>query len=309
MSITAFNRSRRQNEAVADAKARDDAEQNKPLNERMDAEQLAEYARENPVADMASPPYPDMAHLINIPADANLKREADAMKQAQLNRTRVLSYEAREELQNAHLRDDKTKAIPDHDEAGQDRSQKGMWPLQEEAYADYHDPRSPADDGRVRAAEPYSERPDVDTTESKASRQKATSLVPDDDPNEHGAIVDRGDAKALKIAEENAAVALVPRTDDPKEAKEKGASKFIDAPPPSEVAEEPPAPAHMAQSDMPDPLPASASQPESKPDSEPKPLPEPQPEAEMTAAPPPPPAEEPDDSKPSRGRPKKSKED
>jgi hypothetical protein len=291
MSATAFNRSRRQNEAVQDAKARNDAEQNKPLNERMTAEELAEFARQNPVAEMASPPYPDLAHLINIPADANLQREADAMKQAKLNRTRVLSDEAREELQNSHWRDDKTKAIPDHDEAGQDRSQKGMWPLQEEAYADYHDPRSPADDGRIRATEPYNERPDVDTTESEASRQSATPLVPDDDPNEHGAIIKRGDAKAAKVAEENAAVVLQPRTDDPKEAKEKGASKFVDAPPPSESAEEPPAPAHMSQPDMPDPLPASASEPE----------------AEMT--PDASPAEEPEEPKPSRGRPRKNKED
>jgi hypothetical protein len=303
MSATAFNRSRRQAEALADAKARDDVAQNTPLNHKLDAEALAEFSRSDP-ANMASPPYPDLARLINIPADANLQREAEAMKQAELNKTRILSDEAREELQNSHWRDDKTKAIPDHDEAGQDRSQFGMAPLQDEAYADYQDPRSPYRDGRLRAAEPYDKRPDADTTESKASRQKATPLVPDDDPKEIGAIIERGNAKAMKKAEDAAAVVLVPATDDPKEAKVKGASKFAEAPPKAEVSEEPPAPAHTADPDMiPAPSPSEPPAPPPAPPPEPEPAPEPVAEPPAEQQPPSPPAEEP---KATRGRPKKS---
>src|SRR4051794_21561695 len=180
MSVTAFNRARRQAEALADAKARDDKAQNTPLNHKLSPREMAEFAR-NETPDMASPPYPDLKRLINIPADANLDREAEAHRQSLLNRTRVLTDEAREELQNAHWRDDKTKAIPDHNEPGRDRSQKGLWPLQEEASADYRDPRSPTHDGRIRATEDYAQRPDVDTTESKASRQKASKALARDD--------------------------------------------------------------------------------------------------------------------------------
>jgi len=292
MSATAFNRARRQAEALADAKARDDVAQNTPLNHKFDAEQFAEFARtaRGELPNMASPPYPDTGRLINIPADANLEREAEAFRQSELNKTRVLSDEAREELQNSHWRDAKTKAIPDHDEAGFDRSQFGMAPLQEQAYADYQDPRSPTYDGRIRATEEYSERPDVDTTESKASRQKAPAkLAKDDDPKEVGNIIERGMAAAQKRMEADAAVALSPVT-DPKEAKEVGASKFVDAPPPSELSEEPPAPAHNADPEV---IPAPPPE-EQKPAPEETPVPEE--EAKETG-------------KLGRGRPRKSKED
>ena len=108
----------------------------------MDARQLSEYARE-PTPNMASPPYPDIRKLVNIPSGSDKGRELEGARQSELNKVRVLSEEARNELQNSHLRDAKTKAIPDHDEAGQDRSQKGMAPLQAEAYKDYEDPRAP----------------------------------------------------------------------------------------------------------------------------------------------------------------------
>jgi hypothetical protein len=293
MSATAFNRSRRQAEALQDAKARDDEAQNKPLNTRMDARQLAEFSRNaaEELPKMASPPYPDMKKLINIPADANLDREVEAYKQSMMNRTRVLTDEAREELSNSHLRDDKVKAIPDHDEAGQDRSQFGMASLQEQAYADYQDPRSPTFDGRIRATEEYAKRPDVDTTESKASRQKATPLVEDDDPKTVGAIIERGMAAAQKRIEADAAVALAPTSDDPAEMKEKGASKFVPAPPKTELAEEPPAPAHSSQPDM------QANATEVAPQAPSEPPPEASPEEDKA------------EDKPARSRPRKSKED
>jgi hypothetical protein len=298
MSATAFNRARRQSEALADAKARDNVAQNTPLNHKLDSEQMAEFARtgRDDLPKMASPPYPDTGRLINVPADANLEREAEAFRQSELNKTRVLTDEAREELQNSHWRDAKTKAIPDHDEAGFDRSQFGMAPLQEQAYADYEDPRSPTHDGRIRATEEYKERPDVDTTESKASRQAAPKkLAKDDDPKEVGNIIERGMAAAQKRIEADAAVALTPVT-DPKEALEVGASKFADAPPPSELSEEPPAPAHTADSDM---IPAP-------PPEETKPAPEEAPSQEEAPAPE---EESKETGKLSRGRPRKSKED
>lgn len=323
MGISAFNRARRQAEALADAQARDDEQQNKSLNMRLNAEELSIHSREE-TPDMASPPYPDIGRFLNIPADAYLEREAEAMEEAQMNRTRILTYEAREELQNSHLRDEKTKAIPDYDEAGQDRSQKAMWSLQEEAYAEYHDPRSPADDGRIRAGEPYNERPDVDTTESRAARQKAASTAKDDQPKEDARIIEEGEAKAKETAEQNAAVMLVARTDDPKEAKQKGSSKFIDTPAPSEMTAEPPPPAHLSQDDMPDPVAAEGEgnteqapqqapgEPETKTEQQPaQPASEPSPEPETS--PDPEPDDKPDEKpegKATRGRPRKnSKED
>lgn len=321
MGISAFNRARRQAEALADAQARDDEQQNKSLNMRLNAEELSIHSREE-TPDMASPPYPDSGRFINIPADAYLDREAEAMEEAQMNRTRILTYEAREELQNSHLRDDKTKAIPDHDEAGQDRSQKAMWPLQEEAYAEYHDPRSPADDGRIRAGEPYNERPDVDTTESRAARQKAASTAKDDQPKEDARIIEEGEAKAKETAEENASVMLVTRTDDPKEAKQKGASKFIETPAPSEMTAEPPPPAHLSQDDMPDPVAAEGEQksgqapeqPPQQPQEESSEQAEQQPQQAAPESSPEPESDDKPDDKPegkaTRGRPRKnSKED
>ena len=50
---------------------------------------------------------------------------------------------------------------------------------------------------------------------------------------------------------------LVPATDDPKEAKESGVSKFIETPKaeetPEDTSEEPPAPAHSLDSEPPKP--------------------------------------------------------
>ncbi len=228
MSVTSFNRSRRQNEALADAKARDDAKQNTPLNHAMDARQLSEYARE-PTPDMASPPYPDIRKLVNIPSGSDKGRELEGARQSELNKVRVLSEEARNELQNSHLRDAKTKAIPDHDEAGQDRSQKGMAPLQAEAYKDYEDPRAPQHDGRIRATEDYTQRPDVDTTVSKKSSTKPVKLPEDDKSETVGKIAEKHDSR------------MVPRADlmqDTAAEEEAKARKDIKA-----KAEKPPEPA------------------------------------------------------------------
>lgn len=200
MSVTSFNRSRRQNEALADAKARDDAKQNTPLNHAKDAKELSKFAQD-PTPDMASPPYPDIRKLVNIPADADLNREIEGARQSELNKVRVLSEAARNELQNAHLRDEKTKAIPDHDEAGQDRSQEGMAPLQAEAYKDYEDPRAPQHDGRIRATEEYSERPDVDTTVSKKSRTKPVKLPEDDKSETVGKIAEKHESRKVPRAD------------------------------------------------------------------------------------------------------------
>lgn len=262
MSVTAFNNSRRQQMALQDAKARDDVAQNTPLNHKLDAKQMTEQTEhyyENPES-MASPPYPDEGRLINIPADANLDREFQAAEQAELNKTRNISYEAREELQNAHLRDDKTKAIPDHDEAGQDRSQLAMQPVQAEIYdPDYSDMEAPQRDGRLRATQDYKSRPDVDTTESRRSRQKApktTQLPKDDQPSEVGKIIERGNAKAAKRREAEEKMMMVATDVDPQEALQTGGiSKLVEAKPVE--ATDPPGPNHSAESDM-DPLGQSA---------------------------------------------------
>jgi hypothetical protein len=200
MSVTSFNRSRRQNEALADAKARDDAKQNTPLNHAMDAKELSQFARD-PTPDMASPPYPDIRKLVNIPSGSDMNREIEGARQSELNKVRVLSEEARNELQNAHLRDDKVKAIPDHDEAGQDRSQLGMAPLQQEAYKDYEDPRAPQHDGRIRATEEYTQRPDVDTTVSKKSSTKPVKLPEDDKSETVGKIADKYQSRSVPRAD------------------------------------------------------------------------------------------------------------
>jgi hypothetical protein len=215
---------------------------------------MAEHARTSQeiLPKMASPPYPDEGRLINIPADANLDREFEAAEQAELNKTRVPSYEAREELQNAHWRDDKTKAIPDHDEAGQARDQFSMAPVQAEIYdPDYSDMEAPQRDGRLRATREYTSRPDVDTTESKKSRQKApktSQLPPDDQPKEVGNIIERGNAKASKRIEAENSVKMVDAGIDPKEALQTGGqSKLV----PNEPLEatEPPGPNHSADPD------------------------------------------------------------
>jgi hypothetical protein len=200
MSATSFNRARRQAEALSDAKARDDEAQNKPLNQKMSVEELNAFARDQ-LPDMASPPYPDIRKLVNIPSGSDREREIAAAKESELNKLRVLSDAARNELQNAHLRDDKVKAIPDHDEAGQDRSTEGMKSLQEEAYKDYEDPRAPQHDGRIRATEPYEDRPDADTSVSKNSRTKPTKLVEDDKPETVGKIADKHESRIVPTAE------------------------------------------------------------------------------------------------------------
>jgi hypothetical protein len=227
MSVTSFNRSRRQNEALADAKARDDAKQNTPLNQAMNAEQLSQFARD-PTPDMASPPYPDVRKLVNIPSGSDLGREVEGARQSELNKVRVLSDEARNELQNAHLRDDKVKAIPDHDEAGQDRSQKGMAPLQAQAYKDYEDPRAPQHDGRIRATEEYTKRPDVDTTASTNSRTKPVKLPEDDKSETVGKIAEKHGSAMVPRAE------LMQETAAEEEAKaRKDAQAKAKNPPPS----------------------------------------------------------------------------
>lgn len=257
MSVTAFNNSRRQAMALADAKARDDLAQNTPLNQKLDAKQMSEFARKSQeeLPKMASPPYPDEARLINIPADAELDREFQAAEQAELNKTRVPSYEAREELQNAHWRDDKTKAIPDHDEAGQKRDQFSMQPIQAEIYdPQYSDMEAPQRDGRLRARQQYASRPDVDITESKKSRQKGpkvSDLPKDDQPKEVGEIIKRGNAKAAERLAATTEYTMVDAGIDPKEALQTGGiSKMIKTEP--VAPNDPPGPNHSADDDMPE---------------------------------------------------------
>lgn len=180
MGMAAFNRARRQKMALSDAKARDDAEQNKDLidqDPKKVADDLVTYRR----GDMGSPPYADEGQLINIPADADPDRERKAMEQAERNKTHVMTEEERWILQNAHFRDAKTKAIPDHDEAGKDRTIYGQRASRKKASAPYEDLRvEPEHDGRLRVNEPQDERPDGDTTVSDATRQDATPVVVDD---------------------------------------------------------------------------------------------------------------------------------
>jgi hypothetical protein len=254
MSATAFNRRRRQARAIADAAARDDAVQNTPLNKAMTPEELSEFSR-GPRPNMGSPPYPDVARLSSVPGDYDRDREEDAAAEAELNKTRILSYTARETLQNSHLLNEPVKAIPDHDEAGLDNTLTGtMAALRVTAETPYRDTRTPSRDGRIRATETYATRPDVDTTVSANSR--GTPPGPhrmgseDDDPKNIGGIINRANVEEEKIIKENAAVTLVPQTDDPKEAKQKGASKFIETPPSPEASEQPPEPAHAIQPDM-----------------------------------------------------------
>ena len=161
-SIAAFNRNRAQQAAIQDALNR------KP----MEVAESQEVAKAAPVYvedldDLASPPYADADQLINVQGDSNLDREVEGLRQAELNRTRVLSPKALEELQNAHLHEPKVKAIPDPDEAGGDRTLKGQKKLRDKAEAPYKDDRvKPIPDGRIRAGEPYEDRPDGETTTS-----------------------------------------------------------------------------------------------------------------------------------------------
>lgn len=161
-SIAAFNRNRAQQAAIQDALNR------KP----MEVAESQEVAKAAPVYvenldDLASPPYADADQLINVQGDSNLDREMEGLRQAELNRTRVLSPKALEELQNAHLHEPKTKAIPDPDENGKDRSLAGQKAMRDKAEKPYKDDRvKPIPDGRLRAGEPYEDRPDGETTTS-----------------------------------------------------------------------------------------------------------------------------------------------
>ena len=180
MGMAAFNRARRQKMALADAKARDDGEQNKDLIDQ-DPKAVEEAMEVYRRGDMGSPPYADEGQLINIPADADPDREQHAAEQAERNKTHILTEEERWILQNAHFRDAKTKAIPDHDEAGKDRTIYGQRASRKKASAPYEDFRvEPEHDGRLRINEPAEERPDVDTTVSDATRQDPTPAVVDD---------------------------------------------------------------------------------------------------------------------------------
>ena len=193
-SIAAFNRARAQQAAIKDALARPPFE----VTESQELAKAAPVVVEN-LDVLASPPYADADQLINVQGDSNLDREMEGMRQAKLNRERVLSPKALEELQNAHLHEPKVKAIPDPDEVGQDRSLKGQKKLRDKAEAPYKDDRvKPIPDGRLRASEPYEKRPDGETTTSavvtnvgvhptheaddQAFIEKLAAQYPSDDP-------------------------------------------------------------------------------------------------------------------------------
>lgn len=215
MGIAAFNRARRQQEALADAKARDDAEQQKPLTEKYSSDEIAKFTENNDL--MASPPYADVGQLINIPADADPDREKAAMEQAKLNRERILTEEERWQLQNAHFRDAKTKAIPDHDEAGQDRTKEGQKASRQKASAPYEDPSVPQHDGSKRIEQPWEERPDSDTSVSEETAQDAVPPSLDDDPATVGKIIDE-DAKPTERDIPEESLTPVIKAPEPKKA-------------------------------------------------------------------------------------------
>jgi hypothetical protein len=248
--MSAFNRARRQQEAEADAKARDDAEQQKPLAERYPPDRIQEFTENSDL--LGSPPYADVGQFINIPADADPERERKAMEQAERNRDRVPTDEERWQLQNAHFRDAKTKAIPDHDEAGNDRTLKGQEGSRRKASAPYEDPRSPNLDGSVRVSEPWEERPDSDTSVSEQTAQDPVAPSLDDDPETVRRIVEEGAVPTERdIPEES----LTP------EVKPSGLPLVGQAEPPSP---EPP----------PEPEPAPEPSPEPEPAPEPAPEPD-----------------------------------
>lgn len=221
MGMAAFNRARRQKMALSDAKARDDGEQNKDLIDR-DPEDVEKDLETYLRGDMGSPPYADEGQLINIRADADPEREKRAMEQAELNKTRVLTEEERWILQNAHFRDDKTKAIPDHDEAGKDRTLKGQESSRRKASAPYEDTRvDPEHDGRLRSLEPEEERPDGDTTVSDVTAQDPTPPVVDDQPETAGKIADGEKVVTQDIPEES----LTPELKSPKPPKAEPATE------------------------------------------------------------------------------------
>lgn len=161
-SIAAFNRNRAQQAAIADAAKRPPQQ----IAESQEVAKAAPVVVEN-LDELGSPPYPDADQLINVQGDSNLDREMEGLRQAEMNRDRVLSPAALEELQNAHLHEPKVKAIPDPDEAGGDRTLEGQKAMRDKAEAPYRDKRvKPQNDGRLRASEPYENRPDGETTTS-----------------------------------------------------------------------------------------------------------------------------------------------
>jgi len=249
MGMSAFNRARRQQEALADAKARDDAEQQKPLAERYPPDRVQEFTENSDL--LGSPPYADVGQYINIPADADPDRERKAMEQAERNRDHVPTDEERWQLQNAHFRDAKTKAVPDHDEAGNDRTLKGQEGSRRKASEPYEDPRSPRLDGSVRVSEPWEERPDSDTSVSENTARDPVPPSLDDDPETVRRIVEEG-AKPTErdIPEES----LTPE------------SKPAEPPAPEPAPEAAPAPVPAPQP-APEPAPED---PEPKDASEPK---------------------------------------
>jgi hypothetical protein len=259
--MSAFNRHRRQQEALKDAQARDDEAQAKPVSEKYSDDEMAKFAENNDL--MGSPPYADVDGLINIPADADPKREEAAMRQAEKNRDRVPTDEDRWHLQNAHFRDAKVKAIPDFDEAGQDRTLAGQHDLRAQASKPYEDPRSPTLDGRERVAEPWEERPDSDTSVSKKTRRGATKPVLDDDPNLVERIVDKGERPTEGEVPDASMSPTVPAPEP--------------APVPESPATEPPATEPPA-TEPPAPDPKGAPPPPTHVDPEPPPPPEPPPE-------------------------------
>lgn len=230
MGMAAFNRSRRQQEALADANARDDSEQQKPLTEKYSSDDIAKFTENNDL--LASPPYADVGQLINIPADADPDREKAAAEQAKLNRERILTEEERWQLQNSHFRDAKTKAIPDHDEAGKDRTKEGQKASRKKASAPYEDTSvEPQHDGRKRIEQPWEERSDSDTSVSENTAQDPVPPSLDDDPATVGAIID-DDAKPTErdIPEESLTPEI--KAPEPPKTEDKPEPKKADAPAP-----------------------------------------------------------------------------
>lgn len=178
-SIAAFNRNRAQQAALQDAAKR----QPQQVAESQDAVKAVPEPVDN-LDKLGSPPYADADQLINVQGDSDIDRELEGMRQAELNRTRVFSKEALEEIQNAHLHEPKVKAIPDPDEVGQDRTLEGQKSLRAKAEAPYKDKRvKPENDGRIRATEPEEDRPDGDTTVSNVVTNVDTMpMHEDDDP-------------------------------------------------------------------------------------------------------------------------------
>ena len=180
-SIAAFNRNRAQQAALADAAKREPQH----IAESQEVAKAAPVFVEN-ADELGSPPYADADQLINVQGDSDIDREMEGLRQAELNRTRVFSQEALEEISNSHLHEPKVKAIPDPDEAGTDRTLKGQKSMRAKAEAPYRDKRvKPENDGRIRATEPEEDRPDGDTTVSDVVTNVDTFPMDEDDDPKH----------------------------------------------------------------------------------------------------------------------------